>query len=304
MNAPSPGLVRMLVAVLCVVWSSTWWAIRQGLEELPPLRSAAARFLIAGAVMSIAFARLAHREGGTPPPRWLWATMGVCNFALSYGILYWTETRVPSGIAAVLWAVFPILMATSGRLWLGERIRGRQACGFVLGAIGTAVMFAGDLGGDRAAVLPFALLLLLSPVVSAVGTTLVKRHGGGHSSLLLNRNAMLLGGVLLALAAAVFERDEPMHLGPRGIVATLYLALVGTCVTFGIYFWLLRSAQASRLSLISYVTPCLALAFAWLVGDGELDGRTLLGCACVALGIGLVVAPPRRRPAPDPVRGS
>ncbi|MGE3170975.1 MAG: DMT family transporter [Planctomycetota bacterium] len=288
-RAPSAWTVRVLVAVLCVIWSSTWWAIRVCLEDLPPCTAAATRFLLAGALMVPATALLRRREPAPAPPAWLWMVLGLCNFALSYGILYATETRVPSGIAAVLWAVFPVLMALSGRWFLGEALRPRQALGFAVAFAGTVAMFAGDLGGDRAAILPYALLLLLSPLVSTVGTTLVKRHGSGSSSLLLNRNAMLFGGALLGLAALLLERDAAVHWTPRALVATGFLAAIGTALTFGLYFWLLRWSQASRLSLIAYVTPCLALAFGWLVGDGTVDAFTLGGTALTVCGIALVV---------------
>jgi drug/metabolite transporter (DMT)-like permease len=287
---PSPGRVSLSVLVLCLVWSSTWWAIRLSLLDLPPCTAAAARFLFAGALMTGAASALRGREHGTAPPPWLWVTMAVCNFAASYGILYATETVVPSGIAAVLWAVFPVLMAVSGHLFLGERVRPRQALGFLIATAGTVTMFCGDLGGQHEALLLPALLLLASPIVSAVGTTLVKRHGQGHSSLLLNRNAMLLGGALLAGAALLLERPATAVWSPRAIVATVYLGAVGTALTFGLYFWLLRWAQASRLGLISYVTPSLALLFGWLVGDGTLDAATLAGGGLVAVGIALVVS--------------
>jgi drug/metabolite transporter (DMT)-like permease len=294
---PSPSTIRLLVAVLCLIWSSTWWAIRVSLQDLPPYTAATARFLLAGLLMVAVTAALRRREHGTSPPPWLWGSMALCNFALGYGILYVTETAVPSGIAATLWAVFPLLMALSGRLFLGERLGLRHAAGFLVAFTGTVVMFQGGLGGDRATVLPYALLLLLSPIVAAVGTTLVKRYGSGSSSLLLNRNAMLLGGALLAVAAVAFEHPARAVWSPRAVVATLYLAVVGTALTFGLYFWLLRWSQASRLSLIAYVSPCMALAFGWLVGDGTLDGTTLAGTALIAAGIALVVRSGNDRPA-------
>jgi drug/metabolite transporter (DMT)-like permease len=290
LGPPSRGVVGVLVAVLCLIWSSTWWAIRVGLEDLPPLTAAAARFLLAGVLM-IAVARLLRgREAGATPPLWLAGTMAACNFAISYGILYYTETTVPSGIAAVLWAVFPVLMALSGHWFLGERLTPRRAAGFLVAFGGVVTMYLGDLGGDRAAVLPHACLLLASPLAAAVGTTVVKRHGSAYSSLLLNRDAMLLGGAALAVAALLLEHDAPRAFTARAVGSITFLAVIGTSVTFGIYFWLLRSSQASRLSLVSYVTPCLALLLGWAVGDGTLDLPTLGGTALIASGIALVVA--------------
>lgn len=295
-HTTKPLLLHLLVALLCVVWSSTWLVIRFGLEDLPPLTSAAVRFLVAGACMALLAPFLHRREGAPPPQRWLWLVAGGCNFAGSYGVLYIAETVVPSGIAAVLWAVFPLLMATSGRLFLGERLRRRQWLGFLLAFCGVVLMFGGDLGGIGRDGLPMALLLLLSPIVTAVGTTLIKRHGSDRSSVLLNRNGMLTGAVLLSLAALLREGVVLDGFTAPAIAATLYLALVGTVLTFGVYFWLLRQAQANRLSLISYVTPCLALLLAAAAGDGTLDAFALGGTGLVVSGVACVVVPRRGVP--------
>lgn len=286
---PPRTVVAALIALLCLVWSSTWWAIRVCLEHQPPLSSAAVRFLIAGAAMALLAPRLRRREAAPPPPTWLWATAAGCNFAGSYGILYVAETVVPSGIAAVLWAIFPLLMASSGVLFLGERLRPRQWLGFAVAFGGIVLVFAGDLGGVAAQQTGFAWLLLLSPIVSAAGTTLVKKFGSRTSSVLLNRNGMLLGAALLAVAAVLREDPLSMPWTTQVTIATLYLAVVGTTMTFGIYFWLLRTAPASQLALITYVTPVLAMVLAALVGDGTPGLVAWCGAAGVVLGIALVV---------------
>ncbi|HEX5050166.1 MAG TPA: EamA family transporter [Planctomycetota bacterium] len=290
-----PLATSLLVAVLCLVWSSTWWAIRVCVHEQPPLSSAALRFLIAGIAMTLLTPLLRRREAGPPPPTWLWLTAGATNFAVSYGVLYVAETVVPSGIAAVLWSIFPLLMAGSAVLFLGERLRALQVLGFVVSFAGIVTVFGGDLGGIGPHGVGWALLLLSSPLVSALGTTLIKRHGSGTSSVLLNRNGMLLGAALLTGAA--FWREDPLAMAwtARVVLASLYLALFGTALTFGIYFWLLRTAPASMLSLISYVTPVLALLLGALVGDGTLDAGACIGAGLVVLGVALVLTR-RRRP--------
>ncbi|HZN37165.1 MAG TPA: EamA family transporter [Planctomycetota bacterium] len=282
--------VPLLVALLCLVWGSTWWAIRLCLQDHPPLSSAALRFCIAGLVMTALAPRLARLEAAPPPPRWLWITSGLLNFAGSYGVLYAAETVVPSGIAAVLWSIFPLLMACSAVLFLGERLRARQLAGFVVSFLGILTVFSGALESIGQQSLGWLLLVLASPVVSATGTTLVKKYGSGTSSVLLNRNGMVFGAVLLG--AAAFRREDPLAMAWtwQATVATLYLALFGTALTFGIYFWLLRRAPASMLSLISYVTPVLAMLIAAAVGDGETNAGLWLGTGLVVTGVALVVA--------------
>ncbi len=289
-DATRRWLVPALIALLCLIWSSTWWTIRICLLDQPPLSSAALRFCVASLAMTALAGPLHRRERAPAPPPWLWATAGTCNFAGSYGVLYTAEQYVPSGVAAVLWGIFPLLMAISGLCFLGERLTARQLLGFVVSFGGIVCVYGSGLGGLDAAHSGAALLLLVSPFVSAIGTTLVKRYGSRSSSVLLNRNGMLLSAALLTLAAFVREQPLAMAWTARGVGATLYLALVGTATSFGIYFWLMRTAPASLLSLITYVCPALAMLLAAAVGDGETTAGTWLGTALVAAGIALVVA--------------
>jgi len=279
----------LLVTVLCLVWSSTWWAIRICLEEQPPLSSCAVRFTIAGIAMALVTPRLRARERLPAPPTWLWVVCGLTNFGAGYGVLYVAETVVPSGIAAVLWAIFPLLMAGSATCFLGERLKAVQWLGFAVSFAGIVVVFSGDLGGVDEHNVGYAWLLLLSPLIAAFGTTLVKKYGSQTSSVVLNRNGMLLGAALLMAAAFVREDPLAMTWSLRATMATLYLAVLGTTMTFGIYFWLLRTAPASMLSLINYVTPVLAMVLAALVGDGQHGVLAWTGAGLVVLGIALVV---------------
>ena len=286
---PSSLQNAALVTILCLVWSSTWWVIRICLEEQPPLSSAAVRFVIAGLVMAAVTPLFRRRERAPPPQTWLWIVCGITNFAGSYGILYVAETVVPSGIAAVLWAIFPLLMAGSAVCFLQERLRLRQWLGVGGSFAGIVAVFYGDLGGVPAGGAGYAWLLLLSPIVAAAGTTLVKKYGSESSSVILNRNSMLLGAAILLVAA--FAREDPLAMtwSPRVTIATLGLSIFGTTMTFGIYFWLLRTAPASMLALINYVIPVLAMLLATAVGDGAHGVWEWTGAGFVVLGIALVV---------------
>ncbi|MCB9752292.1 MAG: EamA family transporter [Myxococcales bacterium] len=289
-RAPAPALMAGLIAFLCLIWGSTWLVIRGGLEDLPPFTSAGARFVVAALVMTVVAWRLRRREGGAPPPAWLWLSMGLLNFAASYGVVYWCETILPSGIVAVLWAVYPLITAGAGHLLLpGERLHGRQWAGFVFGFLGVGLLFLTDLQRFGASAIPAASILFISPLVSAAGTVLVKRYGGASSSVLLNRNAMFVGaGVLLALAWT-FEADAPIAWSAAAIASILYLAIVGTVVTFGLFFWLIRHAPAYRMSLIAYITPVIALSLGWGVGAEPVTSATLAGAGLILAGVALAV---------------
>ena len=293
---PSEALINLLVALLCLIWGSTWLVIKTGLKDLPPFTSAGVRFAIAAAVMIGLAPLLAKREGGGKPRAWLWIVLGSLNFGASYGLVYYSEQTLPSGLVSVLWSVFPLLMAASGHLFLpGERLGPRHWAGFVLAFAGILVLFRTDVTAVGPEAVGVALLLLLSPTVSVVGQTAVKRYGEGTSSVLLNRNGMCLGAALLLGAGWLFERDASFAWTRPALISIVYLALVGTVLTFSLYFWLLRYAASYRLSLIAYVTPAVALTLGWLFGGEPMTRATLAGSALVLAGVVLAARKSRRR---------
>ena len=289
-------MINGAIALLCLIWGSTWLVIREGLRDLPPFLSAGTRFAIAGVLFLILAPLLHRREGGESPVTWLWVCNGVFSFAVSYGVVYYCEQTLPSGLVSLLWAVFPMMMAIASHRFLpGERLAPGRWLGFGLGFAGIAVLFRTDLdsfGGD--AVITGAILLL-SPLAACLGNVVFKRYGTETSSALLNRNGMLLAaGLLLAVSTGVERHAEVVWTG-RALFSVAYLAVAGTVVTFGLYFWLLRFARAHRMSLIAYVTPALALSLGWAVGDEPVSRFTLVGASLILLGIMLVVMPGRSR---------
>jgi drug/metabolite transporter (DMT)-like permease len=295
-RAPPPLVINLSVALLCLLWGSTWVVIAEGLDDLPPFTSASARFLVAFATLTAIAPWLSRREGGTAPPAWLWLTLGVTNFAMSYGVVYVCTQSLPSGLVSVLWAVFPLIMAASGHLFLdGERLVPRNWLGFAIGFAGVVLLFATDLRQFGPSGVPLALLLLVSPLSAAFGTTLIKRYGSRSSSVLLNRNAIGVGAAILLGIAIAFERDAEVAWTGPAILSVVYLAVAGTVVTFGLYFWLMRYRRANRLALIAFVTPCVALVLGWTFRGEPVTAYTLCGTVCVVIGVALAVLRPGGR---------
>lgn len=294
-NKPAGALgVRAAVAVMCLVWGSTWFVVREGLGEMQPFGSSGVRFLLAWLLMLLVARPLAAREGGARPPLSLVLVMATGNFALSYGIVYWAEQTLPSGLTAVLWAVFPLMTAGVAQLQGTEApLRGGQWWGLVIGFLGVVLLFLTDVrsvGGDA---IERGLVLLLSPLVSAFATAHIKRHGAHVSAVLLNRSALLVGSLMLLGAALLFEGGVSLPETGAGMAGLAYLAAMGTVLTFSLYFWVLRQASTVALSLIAYVTPAIALTVGAVLGEEVVTVWTLGGLALVLLGCGLVL----RRPA-------
>lgn len=285
-GGPPRWVLNGSVVLLCLIWGSTWLVIKEGLRDLPPLYSAATRFTAAGLVFVPLTAALGRREGGATPSLRLSVIMAVLCTAVPYGTLYWVETRIPSGLASVLWAVFPMMLALIGSRLLPEQTLSRRNwTGFALGFFGVVLLFATDLRSIGPEAVVAGSIYLSSPVIGAYGNVLVKRDGAAVSSLALNRNGLLGSGVLLWAVSLLTEAGAPVTWTRSALFSVAYLTLVGSVLAFGLYFWLLRYAKAHKLALIAYVIPAIAL-FLGAAVDGEPVGpTTVAGTALILLGV-------------------
>jgi drug/metabolite transporter (DMT)-like permease len=272
-----------------VIWGTTWAAIRVGLDDVPPFTGVALRFALAAAVLAVLAAAMRVRLLAGPLERRMWLVHGVFTFTLSYTVTYWAEQFVPSGLASVLFATFPLFVALLAHRFLpGERLGGMARVGVLVGFLGVAVIFSEDfssLGGRQ--VLVGSLVMLLSPIAAAIGNVAVKRWGSAIHPLSLNVGGMSLTAVLVGVLAALVERDRTVVFSAPAVGSILYLAIFGSAVTFSLYFWLLRFMTATRLSLIAYVIPVVAVAVGTTMLDEPLTVRIVLGAGLVLSGVGL-----------------
>jgi drug/metabolite transporter (DMT)-like permease len=277
-----------------LIWGTTWAAIRIGLVGVPPFTGVAVRFAIAGALLLGLARGLGVRLGRRRHEKALWVANGLLSFCLSYAIVYWSEQYIPSGLAAVLWATYPLLVAALAHLLLaGERLTAVAGAGLVLGLAGVAVIFSDDLsllGGQ--AVRQASLVMLVSPLVSALATVVIKRWGSGVHPLSLSAVPMLIASLVMGAVAFVVERSRPLVLDARSVGALLYLAILGSAVTFTVYYWLLARLTVTRLALTSYLIPIVAVAVGAALFDEPLRPRVLAGAVLILLGV-LIVS--RRR---------
>lgn len=290
---PAPGRGRLIGAflLLTLIWGTTWAAIRVGLQGVPPFTGVALRFAMAGTlllalapVLGVRLGRRGRREKA------LWLANGVLSFCLSYSAVYWAEQYIPSGLAAVLFATYPLFIGALAHFLLpGERLRGIAVLGVLLGFAGVAVIFSDDLnllGGET--VRRAALVMLVSPLVSAVATVLIKRWGSDVHPLSLSAVPMLIAGLVMGAVALAVERERPLVLDARSVGALVYLAVLGSAVTFTVYYWLLSRVGATRVALMSYLIPIVAVAIGALLFDEPLRPRLLAGSALVLAGVVLV----------------
>jgi drug/metabolite transporter (DMT)-like permease len=288
----SPGRGRLIggFLLLTLIWGTTWAAIRVGLQGVPPFTGVALRFAIAGALLLALAPAFGVRLGRAPHEPALWLMNGVLSFCVSYSAVYWSEQYIPSGLAAVLFATYPLFVAALAHVLLpGERLGRSAVGGMLLGFVGVAVIFSDDLallGGEE--VRHAAFVMLVSPLASAVASVVVKRWGSGVHPLSLAAVPMLFAGVVMGTVALLVERDRPLVFDARSVGALLYLAILGSAVTFTIYYWLLARVKATRVALMSYLIPIVAVTLGAVLFDEPLRPRLLAGSALILAGVVVV----------------
>ena len=277
------GLVWTLYGCLVLIWSSTWVAIKIGLEDLPPLLGAGIRFGVAGAGL-LAIARLMGRPLRTDAR--LAAVLALLPFAAAYGLIYWGEQYVPSGLAAVLFGIMPLYSAVLASLLLaGEPLRGRLVAGIAVALAGLALAFGETLElGHSEYALAAAIACAAAPFASAIGNVAIKRDGGALDAVVLNGWAMLAAGALLLTVSAAAEAWE-VTWSARAIGSIAYLAVIGSAVPFVTLTILLRELPAVTVSYITLLLPFGALAFGAALYDETVTLPAVAGAALVAGGL-------------------
>ncbi len=290
MSSPSILLKTVTLVFLTLVWGTTWAAITVSLRSFPPFTGVALRFVIAVALLAL-YAVLR----GIP----LWSTNRLhrrltllhagLTFCVSYGVVFWAEQWVPSSLASVLFATFPLLVAVLAHFMLPrERMTMPVVAGTLVGFAGIAVIFAEDfnlLGGRQ--VLVASVVMLLSPLAGAFVSVSVKRWGSGMHPVTFNTAAMGLAAMTMGIVAAVVEGDRTLVVEPGPVAALFYMAILGTAITFPMYFWLLDHMEARQVALIGYGTPVVALILGAVFMNEPVTPRTLVGSAMVVVGVAM-----------------
>lgn len=280
------ALSLVLFAMLCLIWGSTWLAIKIGLEELPPFKFAGVRFLIASALLFL----LVRIKGlSFPRGRSEWLTMLILSIfmiGLPYGLVFWGEQYIPAGLAAVLNSTIPLFVALFAHLTLpGERLSLITLLGLILGFGSVVVIFSDKLAPVAENALWGELALLGSAVSYGFATVFARSKTLSHNPIVTVTVQMFCGAIMLLAAGFIVERQAQFTISPCSVGALLYLAIVGSALAFVAYFWLIKQMEATRISLVAFVTPVIALLLGWILLDELITPRILIGAGLVIIGI-------------------
>jgi len=282
---------RLVWLLLCGIWGSTWLFIKLGLSDLPPFTFAGIRFVIACAIL---FLLIAARGIPLPRQRRDWLLLGVTGlltFSLNYGLVFWGEQYISSGLAALLQSTMPAFGLLLAHLYLPkERMTPLRIVGVVMGIVGVGVIFSNQLSVSGPRALVGSAALVLSALSGAYSNVLVKAKANHLDPSVTAAGQMLFGLVPLLALGFLFEGNPlRFHWTTRALISVLYLAIVGTVIAFVLYYWLIQHMDVTKTLLISLITPVVAVILGMLVLSEQLTWRTLAGGAMIISGIGLIV---------------
>src|SRR6185312_9204998 len=288
---------RLVWIVLCGIWGSTWLFIKLVLEDLPPLTFAGIRFVIACAIV---FTIIRIRGIQLPRARADWlllAVTGVLSFGLNYGLVFWGEQYISSGLAALLQSTLPAFGLVFAHLHLpAERLSWTRIGGVVLGVCGVAVVFSNQLAIAGRQALAGCVALILSAAFAAYSNVLVKAYGKKLNPAIMAAGQMFFGLLLLFAVGLPLEGNPfRFHWTPIALISLLYLAVVGSVIAFLLYYWLVQNMDVTKSMLIALVTPVVAVILGMLVLNEEFGWRTLAGGAMIMLGIAMIVVRTRQQ---------
>jgi drug/metabolite transporter (DMT)-like permease len=296
-SKPETWKVLLAFAIIYFVWGSTFLAIRIGVSEVPPFLLAGMRFLIAGLLL-YGWMRVTK----TPSPtlrQWGGASMlAVLIFVLDYGLLFWAEKRVPSGIAAVMMATIPVFMVISEILILRtQRLKPRLAIALLIGIAGVAVLVSrtasfGDAPIDTAG----ALALIVAAISWSIASALSRKLELPTAKAMSSAAQMLAGGVLLTLTSGALGEFRGFHIETvtRGAwLALAYLIFAGSILAFTAYVWLIHHESPTRVGTYAYVNPVVAVALGYFLGNEEIGPRMMIGAALVLVSVIVITTTPK-----------
>lgn len=320
-RGPSALALWTNMAVIYVIWGSTYFGIALAIRTIPPFMMATTRFAIAGAIL-VAFDLLRHREARRwPTKRQLRdsAIVGGLLLGIGNGFVSLGEMTVPSGIAAILIAMMPLWFALLGWLYLRQRLPRLVIGAIALGFFGTALLVWPAGAGANTFDSFGILILFLAPLGWAHGSIYsVARAKLPPSPLTASGLQMLAGAGATAIEAVIVGepgRFDPSGVSLESVLAIAYLVVFGSMLAYTAYGWLLRNAPLSLVSTYAYVNPVVAVALGTVFLHEGISARTIIAAVIILAAVAIIVSargrlagssahePADEIDAPDPLSG-
>jgi len=287
----------LLFALICLIWGSTWLAIKVGLVGVPPFLGAGLRFLIATFLVGLVLAARGKRFHLTRDDKVCVLSLGLLVFWFDYAAVYWAETRISSGLTAILFSTMPLMTSLMSAYWMrSETLSPRKVVGILVGVLGTALLFWPDqhLGLEQA----LGMLAALSGCLcAAINLVMMKKYGNHSDPFVLNFLGMGLGAACLLAMSAALENWRDATWTRSNVLALFYLSVFGSLIAFSAYYYLIKRMDATVVSLSTLIIPIVALALGHVFLDESVTPIAIAGIITILGGVAIAIVAPAKIPS-------
>ncbi len=279
-------LIILGYIAICLLWGSTWMAIKIGLTSLTPFVSAGLRFSVA-AIFFFIIIKLRNIKVQTDKLAIkLYLIMGIFSFSLPFGLVYWGQRFVPSGLASILFAVYPFFVIIFTKLFFKEEeVNLFKVLGAIAGFTGIIVIFSDSAEIKTGFAIWGYLAIVSSAIMQAFVAVLLKKYGKKLNPVSMNLIPVFIAGILLILTGLLTEDTTKLKFDINAFISVLYLALFGTIATFSTYYWLMKRISVVLLSISAFITPIVSVFLGWLILSEKLTSNEIIGSILVLIGI-------------------
>lgn len=272
--------------IISLIWGSTWLAIRLGLDSLTPLIASGLRFLVASLFIYLfmKYKKVELQKDSLSIK--LYFFLGVFSYFIPFGLVYWAEQFVPSGLASVIFATFPFMVMLFTFLFLKTEVIDKyKFLGAVAGFVGIYFIFSDEIKIDLNFQLWGMIAILSSSILQALSAVMIKKYGKHLNPISMNFLPVLIGGLFLISSGMLLEDFSKIIFDKNAAFSVFYLAFFGTLISFTIYYWLLKKINIVILSLSSFITPIIAIFLGWLILSEKFQQNDYIGTIFVLIGL-------------------
>ncbi len=278
----------LVFATLSIIWGTTWYFIKVGLDYFSPFLFAGVRFLIAGGLLSVILF-LAGKRLPRNLPAWKYMILSsFLQITFPYAGVFWGEQFISSGLSAVLNSSIPLFVALLAHFTLDhERLTAQKITGLCINFIGILIIFKNDLGQSAAMIM--GGLAIIGSSLSAACANVYAKHQGKTLDPLVNVAVLLsFGGIVLTAASLMIEPHARWQWTSESTIALLFLSIFGSILAFIGLYWLIKHIEVTKAALLSFVTPIVAVIIGTLTLSEHVGFHTMLGIAFIFSGMYLV----------------
>lgn len=272
--------------LICMIWGSTWLAIKLGLESLTPFVAAGLRFSTAALFLFIIIKVRNIKVQTDKLALKLYLLMGFFSFTVPFAFVYWAQSFIPSGLSSILFATYPFFVILFTKMFFKEEeVNKFKIIGSLVGFAGIVIIFSKNLQFNFGQGIIGYFVVVFSALLQGMVAVLIKKHGKKLNPVSMNLIPVFIAGIVLSILGLLIEDTTKLKFDSNAILSVLYLAIFGTIATFSTYYWLMKKISVVLLALSAFISPIVAIILGWLIANEMLSAQEIFGSSLVLIGI-------------------